>query len=212
MGTNDGATHDVTAIVLAGGASTRFTDGDKALASLGEHLFIERVVAAVREGTGRLPLVAVRTDEQQRRYEPVVPDAEFVRDDPEFEGPVAGVFGAIGSVSTAWIFVCAVDMPQVTRHTVRWLGSALAHGNAVAPVHADGTTEPMHTYYRTSAVEAARENVPRDGGVRSLLTALEQVHTVDVAEAPPGVDLAAAVTSVNTRTDLEALRDQARDT
>lgn len=212
MGTKEGIDRDVTAIVLAGGASTRFTGGHKALASFSGQSLIERVVAAVREGTGPSPIVVVQTGEQRRRYEPVVPDVRFATDDSGFEGPVAGVFGAIDSVSTAWIFVCAVDMPQITGETVGWIGSHLPEGNAVAPVHPDGTIEPMHTFYRSSAVVDARDHVPRDGGVRSLLRAIDPVHTVPVAAAPPAIDLAAAVTNINTRADLETLRDQDRDT
>lgn len=197
-----------TGVVLAGGDSSRFGDADKAFAQLDGVPLVGRVVGAVREATGCDPVVAVRRDRQAARLSTVLEGVSFAYDAPGFEGPLAGVLGTAGAVETPWIFVCGCDMPLLSAPAVEWLLDRLpADGGALAVVHPDGTVEPMHACYRRSAIERVRDELPRSGGVRSLLAALD-VETVPIATAPEDVGLTDSVTNVNTPEELAIARDE----
>lgn len=196
---------DVRGVVLAGGASTRFEDGNKALATCDGEPLVARVADAVRRATGAPPLVAVRTDEQAATYDALL-DAEFVHDVPGAQGPLAGVIGAATATDARWLFVCGCDMPLLSAAAVEWLGAHRALGlNAVAPRHPDGTRDPLHTFFRRAAVERVRSALPERGGVRALLDVLPRVRAVPVDAAPADVPLADSIASVNTTTELRAV-------
>ena len=195
----------VTGVVLAGGASTRFGEAEKALATLDGEALLARVAGALRAATDRDPVVAVRTDAQAERYRAVVDGATFARDAPDTEGPLAGVLGALDAVETPWLFVCGCDMPLLSAHAVRWLAGRRGNAAALAPAHEDDTPEPMHAFYRREAVRRVRADLPPAGGVWTLLDALD-AETVPVGAAPEAAALARSVTNVNTRAELATLR------
>jgi molybdopterin-guanine dinucleotide biosynthesis protein A len=195
----------VTGVVLAGGASTRFGDEEKALATLDGETLLARVAGTLRAATGRDPVVAVRTDAQAERYRAVLDGATLVRDAPDTEGPLAGVVGALSAVETPRLFVCGCDMPLLSARAVTWLASRHEGADALAPAHDDGTAEPMHALYRRVAVQRVYDSLPQAGGVWTLLDALD-AETVPVAAAPERVRLAQSTTNVNTREALAALR------
>lgn len=208
----------VTGIVLAGGESARFDNGDKALATVGGRTILERVVDALRTATDRPPVVAVRTESQRTRYEATLArrDVEFATDVPDFDGPLAGLLGAVESdaASTPWVFVCGCDMPLLSPTTVDWLFAQLPDDDldidAICVRHPDGTCEPLHAVYRRGAIEDVRDRLPRSGGVRSVLTACDRVRAVPLTTAPKRIRLADSLWNVNTRDDLAIARERLR--
>lgn len=203
----------VTGVVLAGGRSTRFRGENKAVATLGGEPLLERVVSTLAAATGRRPVVAVRTDEQRRAYEDALSTSvDFAFDLSEFEGPLAGLFAGVAAVETPWAFVCGCDMPLLSKTAVEWLATRLpaADESATAPgalaVHRpDETVEPLHTLYRRSRLLAAREQLARTDGPRSLLATLDRVRFVPREAVPPRVPLDRSTTNVNTREELAAV-------
>jgi molybdopterin-guanine dinucleotide biosynthesis protein A len=211
---------DVTGVVLAGGRSSRFGDADanKAVASLGGRTLLGRVVDSLADATDRSPVVAVRTAAQRETYAAALSDRSvaFARDDAGFDGPLAGVYGAADAVDAPWLFCCGCDMPLLSPAVVRWLVEALrdrvrarsgasdASPAALAVCHPDGTPEPLHALYRTSAVERVRNRLPSSAGPRALLESLEPVVTVPVDAAPAGLPVEESTTNVNTRDELAA--------
>lgn len=199
-------------VVLAGGGSTRFADGDKALATVRGEPILVRVADALRRATGRPPVVAVRTHEQRSTYRRhLPPDVAFVDDAAGFSGPLAGVVAAAEATAADWLSVCGCDMPLLSEAAVRWLAERARAGDddAVAVLNPDGTVEPLHACYRRSAVLAARDRLPRTGGVRALFDALDATRVISFDDAPPDVPLAASLSNVNTRGDLDEIRERA---
>lgn len=200
---------DVAGIVLAGGGSTRFVDGDKALASIDGEPMIRRVVRNLHRATDAPAVVVVRRSEQRARYRPILPPAvRYVQDLEGFSGPLAGVLGAATSVEARWLFVCACDMPLLSPPAVSWLLGHAGETNAVGVRHRDGTVESLHAGYRRASVLAVRDRLPQSGGVHSLFTVLDPIRIVDPNEAPDDVPLSESLVNVNTQEDLETLRDR----
>ncbi|EMA06295.1 molybdenum cofactor guanylyltransferase [Haloferax denitrificans] len=217
---------DATAVVLAGGESTRFGHGHKALATLDGEPLIRRVVGTLRAVTGRPPIVAVRTADQRERLAAALPttwDVRFVRDDPSLSGPLAGVAAAADAVTTPWLFVAGCDMPLLEPHAVAALFERAASRDgdrgdgeharsvssnddrgrlkppAVVPVSGHGR-EPLHALYRRAAVRENVSELAPDDGLGALLDRLDGVEHVGFDALPESVDR--SVTNVNTRTEL----------
>ncbi|CQR51718.1 MULTISPECIES: molybdenum cofactor guanylyltransferase [Haloferax] len=218
---------DATAVVLAGGESSRFGPGHKALATLDGEPLIRRVVGTLRTVTGRPPIVAVRTAGQHERLTAALPAAwgvRFVGDDPSLSGPLAGVAAAAEAAATPWLFVAGCDMPLLEPHAVAALferaarrdgdgdhlvsadGDRLASTGgdrsvppAIVPVSERGH-EPLHALYRRSAVRDNAFELAPDDGLGALLDRVDGVEYVGFDALPESVGR--SVTNVNTRTEL----------
>ena len=212
---------DATAVVLAGGESTRFGPGHKALATLDGEPLIRRVVGTLRAVAGRPPIVAVRTADQRERLAQALPrdwDVRFVRDEPRLAGPLAGVTAAADTVTTSWLFVAGCDMPLLEPHAVAALFECAARSDgdrdpdrhvsadgdrpsppAIVPVSERGH-EPLHALYRRAAVRDNVSELAPDDGLGALLNRLDGVEYVGFDALPESVDR--SVTNVNTRTEL----------
>jgi molybdopterin-guanine dinucleotide biosynthesis protein A len=205
----------VCGVVLAGGASTRFDGGDKALAELDGRPLLARVLDAVDRATDGPPILAVADSSQERQVREAHEESfdgpvETVYDDPELSGPLAGLSAAADAANEPWLFVCACDMPLVTPASVEAVVTAARTTepsepcDAVVPV-VDAYRQPLHALYRRSAVAAALDGLSTDDAMMALLDALDGVNAVPAADLDPSV--ARATTNVNTRADLDALRE-----
>lgn len=199
---------DHTGVVLAGGTSRRFVDGDKALATVGGEPLVRRVVDRLAEATGDPVVVAVRTAGQRDSVGTALADTtariRFVRDDGGFEGPLAGVVAAVERVETGWTALVACDMPLLDPDTIEWLAGIDGEADAVVPV-AD-QPQPLQAVYRTPAIADAIGDLPYSGGLSVLLDELSVTY-VDVADAPAEVGIKRSLTNVNTVADLETIAD-----
>jgi len=202
----------IQAVVLAGGDSERFGDGDKALADLDGRPLLAHVLDAVAAATDPVPILAVATDRQSERLARTLGldanDLTVVTDAPSLDGPLSGLLAAARRSSSRWLLGCGCDMPLVTVDAVEALvGRVAADVDAVVPVVA-GHDQPMLALYRRDRVlELATELGSQ--GPRGLLDRLDRVERVDAA----GVEssLASAVTNVNTREELERVRRRVDD-
>lgn len=208
-----GTTPRVNGVVLAGGRSTRFRGENKAIATMEGTTLLERVASTLAAATDRRPIVAVRTEEQRRTYrDRLSTPAEFVFDAPGFEGPLAGLFAAFDVVETQWAFVCGCDMPLLSKSAIRWLATRLPPidaskdpPDALTVAHPDGTIEPLHALYRSTAVKETRERLSSNDGPRSLLESLENIRVETLDNAPLYAPLGRSTTNVNTRQELSAI-------
>lgn len=193
----------VRGVVMAGGGSTRFDAGDKALALVDGVPMLARVATALRDATGRAPAVAAGDDPPTDYRALLESDAVFVPDDPGFRGPLAGFAGAARALDDDWLLTAACDMPRLDAPTLRWLGGERdGSGDAVVAADSNGTLQPLCACYRRETVLAALDHVDEHAGPRALLDRLD-VRVRTPTNAPEGVDLDAALANVNTSEELE---------
>jgi molybdopterin-guanine dinucleotide biosynthesis protein A len=201
-----------TGVVLAGGASTRFGEAEKAFATLDGRPLVGRAVGAHRAATGRPVVVAGGSDEKCDRLAEAVdhePTA-FVTDVPGYRGPLAGLVAAARATAARAVVVTGCDMPLVAPSALRWLVEVaqrhLGRADAVVPCDDEGRAQPLLGVY--DAAFAADPPVEGDAGLRALLDAGE-TRRVSPAEVPNSVPLARSWTNVNTREELADLRASA---
>lgn len=199
----------VRGVVLAGGDSRRFGDGDKALADLGGRPLLAHVVDTVEVSTDGTPLLAVASEDESTRLTRALSDdgyrVEVVVDDPSFSGPLAGLVAAAERADHPWLLVCGCDMPLVSRSTFEVLyDRASPETDAVVPV-VEGHDQPLHALYRRDDVVRAVAGL-EGSGPRALLDRVEAIERVREEEVDAG--LTTAVTNVNTREELDRVRER----
>jgi molybdopterin-guanine dinucleotide biosynthesis protein A len=210
----DSEAERVRGIVLAGGRSTRFGAENKALATFDGRPLVDRAVGAVAEATDGTPILSVSTDTQADRLAIALQnrEVETVYDSETRAGPLAGLSAAVEAADAPWLFVCACDMPLVTPDSISALTARVGAGgvgsagepDAVVPI-VDGHDQPLHALYRRPAVAATVEKLTESDAMMALLGRLT-VERVEAGDA--NAALAAATTNVNTRADLESVRDR----
>ncbi len=179
---------DVTGLILAGGASTRFGT-DKALAELGGLPFVSLVHAALAAHAGTM---LVATGAEPRTY-PIA--ARVVLDAVPDGGPLAGLAAGLGAAETPWLLSAAVDLPCLTPAALRPLLTGDADGLDVIVATADGRRQPTCALWRVRTVAPVVADQIRAG--RLALHALLDRLAVGEAEVEGG-----ALHNVNTPGDV----------
>ncbi|WP_324757500.1 molybdenum cofactor guanylyltransferase [Haloarcula sp. GH36] len=197
-----------TGVVLAGGRSRRFDDGDKALATLdGDPLLVHvvRTLAAVTDAV----VVNCRAD-QRPAFETALADADlgvsFAVDDRPDEGPLAGLGRSLASVETEYAVVLACDMPLVPSASLGSLLERAADTETTVVPRTAGGFEPTCAVYRVDRAATAADDA-YDDGERSLHALLERLSPTVVDSEAVGLD-DRALTSVDTVAVLERFREQ----
>ncbi|MFB6297091.1 MAG: molybdenum cofactor guanylyltransferase [Salinirussus sp.] len=206
----DSRSADRAGVVLAGGGSTRFDGGDKALAPVDGEPMLVRVVDRVGAAVDGV-VVSCRPAQRGafRRALAGNPAVALAVDPVPDEGPLAGLRAALSAVGTRYAAVVACDMPAVDPGFLRALFERARDNDAAVPV-ASGTPQPAQAVYRVPAMIAAAER-RLSAGRRSLRGALAGLDAVEVDPSSVGAGARRSLVDVNTRADLRAF-DPAADT
>jgi molybdopterin-guanine dinucleotide biosynthesis protein A len=119
----------LSALVLAGGSGTRLGGVDKAALELGGRTLLARALEAVA-GADEVVVVG----------DPHAAPAgvRFVREDPPYGGPAAGLLAGLAQLPEGPVAVLACDMAGVTAATFRRLGEAADGHDGAVLVDPDG--------------------------------------------------------------------------
>ncbi|MCL9814056.1 molybdenum cofactor guanylyltransferase [Natranaeroarchaeum aerophilus] len=173
-----------TAVILAGGRSTRFDDRDKAVADLAGTPMIRRVADAVDEAVDAV-VINCRTD-QRAAIESAMTGSRtpvrYAEDERPDEGPVAGMLTGLRAVDTEYAFVVACDMPFVQTLLIEYLFERAAGHDAAVPRLDDGWFQTTQAVYRAAAMADACE-ATLDANERKVTAALDRIEYVTVGEA-----------------------------
>jgi molybdopterin-guanine dinucleotide biosynthesis protein A len=213
-----------SAVILAGGRSTRFGDADKAVADLAGVPMSRRVADRLASVVDEL-VVNCRPDQRaaletaMEGYEhPVV----FAVDDSPDRGPMAGIYEGLRAASGEYAIVVACDMPFVDPAVVSYLFDR-ADGTADPPADADDEGEPPYdaavprlgdgwfqttqAVFRPEPMADACEEALREGK-RKILDPLFSLSYAVVSEAElealAGGAALSTFDNVNTREEFEA--------
>lgn len=171
--------HQITAIILSGGAGRRFDGADKGLVRLhGKHM-IEWVIDAVRPQVDRLVISIHRNRGEYETFGwPLVVD----HSKNEFEGPLAGIVAVLRAQDKRYAtryLICSCDSPQLPSDHVRKLTAALETSGAdVAVVHDGERQQHLHCLIECAATDSLLTYFNQ--GNRSMHGWLEQVQTTQV--------------------------------
>lgn len=157
----------VDAVLLAGGRGSRVDGAVKPLFQVGGSTLLRAAIDAVRaRGAARIVVAAPVLDEALA--------VRWVREDPPFGGPVAGIVAALEEVDADELYVLACDLAAPAA-ALRRLPDALPPGVDGVCLD-DGRRQWLIGRYRTAALRAAASALPsrgRHASMRALLGGLE---------------------------------------
>lgn len=155
------------AIVLAGGRASRLSGADKASIEVGGRTLLEYALDAVLDASE-----VVVVGDQVPTHRPVT----FVREDPAYGGPVAGLLTGRDALlrDFPWLVVLAVDMPRLTAETVRRLLDAAQARDGAVLTDPGGHRQLAFTV-ATERLDAVRPDREEQHGaaIRALLEPLD---------------------------------------
>jgi molybdopterin-guanine dinucleotide biosynthesis protein A len=164
----------VTAIVLAGGRSSRF-GASKLDAELAGVSVLERTVAAVRAITDDVLVVG--------RAGSADPAARYLEDTSPFEGPLVGLSTALEASTSGLAIVVGGDMPLLVPSVLSLLLERLdTSGADAAALEVGGAKKPLPVALRVEPARAAA-HVAMAGSRRSLRDLLDGLRVAAIPEA-----------------------------
>ncbi|MEW5705339.1 MAG: formate dehydrogenase accessory sulfurtransferase FdhD [Actinomycetota bacterium] len=139
-------TKEMSAIILAGGKSTRM-GRDKSSVMIGGETLLGRSVRMLK---GMFDEVIVVNNGQTP---PVPRGVKVVHDDVPYQGPLGGISAGLKASSHDENLVVAVDMPFVNHQVINYLASFVGEADAVVPKTNDGL-QPLFAFYSKSCLPA----------------------------------------------------------
>ncbi|HZX21281.1 MAG TPA: molybdenum cofactor guanylyltransferase [Clostridia bacterium] len=187
----------VTAVVLAGGGSTRMGQ-DKALLKLGNKTMIERVVAPLQ---GIFKNVLVVTNEPEKYN--MLKNIKFVEDcvKTKEKSSLIGLYSGLKQSETSHIFAIGCDMPFVNTEFIKYMVNLLKDEDVMVPFCNNGLVEhttdlpknedttvlptkeyyqPLHAIYGKGCIPGFRELL--EEGCYKITSIFKNVNTKKITE------------------------------
>ena len=158
----------MTAVILAGGLSTRF-GSDKGLATWRGRRLVDHVLDRLpveRDGT----VLVIREEQDDGAW----PDVTTVHDDPDRnEGPLRGVIRGLAACQTDWAWVVACDQPLISADLLLGLHKAVLPDDHALLPEWKGRLQPLTGLYAVKSGPLLAERAT--SGEQSLIGALKTV-------------------------------------
>ncbi|MCW3999357.1 MAG: molybdenum cofactor guanylyltransferase [Candidatus Bathyarchaeota archaeon] len=168
---------DRSAVILAGGLSTRFGGEDKGLSTLDGKPMLNYVVDAVK---GLVDEIIVVTSSQERAdaYSKIVSaPVRFAVDIEQQKGPLIGALTGFEAAAGTYTLLLPYDSPFPNREVLALMLDLCIGKSAVVPRYTDQEIEPLHAVYNTKlALQAAKEEAAE--GTYDMHTLVEKLHGV----------------------------------
>jgi molybdenum cofactor guanylyltransferase len=163
---------DATAVVLAGGKSSRM-GRPKALLLFDGMPLIVHLARALERMFAETVIVAAPEQEL-----PPLP-AILVRDEVPYQGPVGGIYYGLRAASGKFCFVTSCDVAFLNLSLISHLLSKISDCDVVVP-HWQERFQPLHAVYRTSVLPLLKEQLGR-GELRPIFL-FDKVRTRKIDE------------------------------
>jgi len=135
----------ICAAILAGGKSSRFLSGDKALAMWKNKTIIETEIEILKEIFEYVFIISNYSDAYKKL------GVEIFKDIYPARGPLAGVHSALVNAKFDRVFIVGCDMPLLNRDLISWMNRINTWAPIVIPSLKKGL-EPLHAIYHKSLV------------------------------------------------------------
>ncbi len=163
---------DLSAIILAGGKSSRMGRSKAMLLFDGKPLIIH-IVRTLERIFPDIVIVAAAGQDL-----PPLPVA-LVRDEVAYQGPVGGIYYGLKAASRDVCFVTSCDVPFLNLPLISYLISQISDYDVVVPYYQE-RFQPLHAVYRRSVVPLLQEQLRR-GELRPI-SLYKKVRTREVRE------------------------------
>jgi len=186
---------DITAIVLAGGKSTRMGT-DKGWIDINGATFMARIINTVRPLVSNIIIVSddARYDQfGTKRVTDIIPDA----------GPLGGIFSGLFYSETAINLVLSCDVPLIHEAVITELLKGNDPEKDIVQLQSQGKTMPLIALYKKQCIHPILSSLK--SGERRLTKVVSQLNTKTIVL---DASLEKFVTNINTPEDLKLLQDE----
>ncbi len=204
MQSGDQRVLDGSAIVLAGGSSTRLGQ-DKGLLLLANRPLVRHVLDAVN-GLVKEAIVVVSSRVQARNYAKCAgPSVRVLVDASNVQTPLVGALTGFKSVEEEYSLVLSCDVPLVSKNVLSLLLDLSTNKSAAIPRWPNGCIEPLQSAYCTKLAEEAAQGALKEGRLNmqamiDRLRGIRFVSTLVLEQLDPGLR---TFFNVNTLLDLK---------
>ncbi len=144
---------DITAILLAGGKSTRMKE-DKGFIYFNGKMLVEHVIESVKKFTAQIIIVTANSAYKQFGY-------PCIEDEMKDKGPLGGIYtGLINSISQK-NFVVGCDMPFLSEKLLTELIKNAGEEDVLLTEHRD-KAEPLCSVYDKNCLEHIRSQLEQN--------------------------------------------------
>jgi len=157
----------LSAGILAGGKSTRMGQ-NKALLKLNDRRFIDRISGEL--GSFSQVLISVA---EKGVYEDT--GLQIVYDEHKEIGPMEGIYQILLAAKEEYVFICAADMPFVTKELVSYMAEFISSDYDCYVVMDEEHIHPLCAIYSKSILGVIKQQI-EDGNYR-LMNILNSVRT-----------------------------------
>ncbi|SFU57405.1 molybdopterin-guanine dinucleotide biosynthesis protein A [Clostridium sp. DSM 8431] len=105
---------DISALVLAGGKSSRMNGNNKAFLSYNNKSFLENIIDALED----IDNIYISVDNKEKYKDLKFP---LIEDEYKDIGPIGGMYSAFKKIDSDFIIVIACDMPLISKDFIKFL-------------------------------------------------------------------------------------------
>jgi len=193
-----------SAIVLAGGFSTRFGQ-DKALLMLGAKPLVIHVLDRVANIVDE-KIVVVSKEQQKDNVEKIVKGkAKIVVDEYKTQTPLAGAYTGFGHAKNEHSLLLSCDTPFVNIEIAQLLLETCINKTASIPRWSEGYIEPLQAAYHTKSALKASQTALEEGklNMRAMISRLHNVRYISTMVLQQLDPKLYTFLNINTQTDLK---------
>ena len=169
----------ITAVILAGGRSSRMNGEDKGLIKINQKPLISSIIEVIKNEVGTILINANRNQEQYQHFSknPIVSD-----DSPDFQGPLAGIAKAMAIAKTPYLLVLPCDCPSVSITLLDCLKTTMATQNSEICVAHDGQKlQPTFALLKTNLLNSLLQYLQQGNRKVSLWYQQQQMVIADLS-------------------------------
>jgi len=153
MKIEDKKLHSLTAIILAGGKSSRMgSDKNKSMLRLNGKYLIDIIRSKLKCVVGD-NIIIVGPPEKYLSYKQVVPDL-FPR-----KGPLMGIYSGLRASLSQYNIVVGCDMPFLEVKLLKYMTGNINSNDIVIPRYGDGYIEPLCAIYSKRCLKEIERNL-----------------------------------------------------
>lgn len=188
---------DKTAVILAGGKSSRMNFNDKSLLKIRDKRFIEIIIEELKDYK---EIIIVSNKKQDYEYL----DVTIVEDILPNKGPLSGIHSALKNATYNECLCVACDMPMIKRDLMNYLGNFKGEYDALVPI-VNEKLQPLCAIYKKTCLDKIESCLKNDIRKITLLYSSINVHYVNEEELTCCKNVKNQFKNINTPKDYKEL-------
>ena len=189
--------NQITAVILAGGRSSRFGGKDKGLIKYGQRSIIEYIIDAIQNQVADVIINANRNMRAYATFGHLVVSDELT----DYQGPLAGFSVGMKQANTAYILTLLCDGPIISSNYVAHMADTMMDNKVDLVVAHDGERlQPVHTLLAASLLASLNRFLETGERKIDRWFAQHRYALADFSDAP-GI-----FRNINTQEDLQRLQ------